>query len=322
MLSPSIASVAIAARLTSSSSSISSHIYLQVSSYPIMPQRPAFQAWRIMPMPEEPPAKEPEPQEPAPNGTAEDLSSPARGKEMRSFVLARLRPPPLVHSWEFWHDRQDRKPPADAIFRARESARDYEARLVPLATVGDVRAFWEVFNNFDLASLQLRDSVHLFHRGVKPVWEDPRNTRGGAWTFRVPRESAGEFWKMVAMLAIGETLQACVASKRISEAPDRRIGKKLTGAAFIDDICGVSLSVRFTSTLVQVWNRDGDHEEGIQKILKAVLEELPPDLQLREHQYYYKKHSEHSAFKASPSDNEPVAVNGEAERPPATLQKA
>jgi hypothetical protein len=77
--------------------------------------------------------------------------------------------------------------------------------------------------------------------------------------------------------------------------------------AFIDDICGVSLSVRFTSSLVQIWNRDGEHTEGIQNILKAVLEELPPEIQLRDHQYYYKKHSEHSAFKASPLD-EPSAT--------------
>jgi hypothetical protein len=82
------------------------------------------------------------------------------------------------------------------------------------------------------------------------------------------------------------------------------------GAAFIDDICGVSLSVRFTSTLVQIWNRDGDHKEGVQKILRAVLEELPPDLQLRDHQYYYKKHSEHSAFKAASSDNKRPSFGG------------
>ena len=253
----------------------------------------------------------------------EDDSFPTRGREMRSLLLSRLRPPPLRHGWEFWHDRLDRKPPADVIHRSRETAHDYEARLVPLAAVDDVRAFWEVFNNFDLASLQLRDSVHLFHRGVKPVWEDPRNAKGGAWTFRVPKDRAAEFWKMVAMMAVGEMLQACVASKRISEDSNWRRGRGLTGAAFIDDICGVSLSVRFTSTLVQIWNRDGDHKEGIQKILEAVLDELPPDLNLRDHQYYYKKHSEHSAFKASSTDTKrPVFTGSASDEALATLQQS
>jgi hypothetical protein len=273
-----------------------------------MPQRPTLQTSRLPPTSEEPGA---------------DLTSPARGKEMRASLLSRLRPPPLVHCWEFWHDRQDRKPPpgradddaaaAAAAKPGPETARDYEARLVPLAAVSDVRTFWEVFNNFDLAGLQLRDSVHLFHKGVKPVWEDPRNARGGAWTFRVPKDKAPEVWKTVALMAVGETLQACVDSKRISGcccSADPEHGL-MRGTAFIDDICGVSLSVRFTSILVQIWNRDGEHKEGIEKILKAVLEELPPDIQLRDHQYYYKKHSEHSAFKASTSD-EPSATSQKA----------
>ena len=81
----------------------------------------------------------------------------------------------------------------------------------------DVREFWEMFNNFDVTSLPLRDSIHLFHKGVKPVWEDPRNMKGGCWTFRVPKEKAKDFWKELCLMAIGEKLQEAVASKRISE---------------------------------------------------------------------------------------------------------
>jgi hypothetical protein len=134
-----------------------------------------------------------------------------------------------VHCWEFWHDRQDRKRSENAGDEANESAPlDYETRLIKLASVSDVRGFWEVFNNFDVFSLQLRDSVHLFHKGVKPVWEDPRNAKGGSWTFRVPKEKAPEFWKTVTLMAIGETLQACVASKRISEYFSLAAGNSLT----------------------------------------------------------------------------------------------
>jgi hypothetical protein len=164
-------------------------------------------------------------------------ASPARGKEMRTNLLTKLRAPPLVHQWEFWHDRQDRKPKPDSlttpssastpssagsVFSPTSSAAgedNYEARLVKLHTIADVREFWELFNNFDVTRLPLRDSVHLFHKGVKPVWEDARNERGGAWTFRVPKDKAKDFWSAVAMMAIGETLQAAVASKRISKCP-------------------------------------------------------------------------------------------------------
>lgn len=67
-----------------------------------------------------------------------------------------------------------------------------------------IKTFWEVFNQFPLDALKMKDSVHFFKRGVKPVWEDPRNITGGSWTFRVPKAQSGEFWKETLMLSVGE----------------------------------------------------------------------------------------------------------------------
>jgi len=231
-------------------------------------------------------------------------SPPARGAEMRSFLQARLqknRAPPLVHSWDFWHDRQDRSPTnphqqphstnsaspggtPPTVAASQTPVTDYENRLILLASVSDIKSFWSLFNNFDLAQLPLRDSIHLFKRGVKPIWEDPRNLRGGAWTFRVPKTIAPEFWKVVCMLAIGEALQAAVEEPGVE--------------TFKDDICGVSLGVRYGSMLVQVWNRDGAHEAGIQRVLETVLGGLGEGMGLREGSFYYKMHREHAAFAA------------------------
>ena len=222
-----------------------------------------------------------------PGATAEEAAattSPARGAEMRNFLQARLqknRAPPLVHSWDFWHDRQDRSQQQQATTASSSSENTYEDRLEILANIDDVRKFWNVFNNFDINRLQLRDSVHLFHKGVKPVWEDPRNARGGAWTFRVPKAQAVEFWKEVGMMAIGEQLQSCVETERTT---------------FRDDVCGISLGVRFNSMLVQIWNRDGEHREGIERMLGVVLEGLSEEIRPREGSFYYKKHSEHAGF--------------------------
>jgi len=221
-------------------------------------------------------------------------ASPARGAEMLTFLQTRLnqkmRNPPLVHSWEFWHDRQSRSTttaqppgstahtnPVDPTPRA-----DYENRLEFLALISNVKEFWSVFNNFDLAQLQLRDHVHLFHKGVKPVWEDARNVRGGSWTFRVPRAHTADFWRDLCLMAIGEQLQAAV------DDPAKQ--------SFRDDICGLSIGVRFNSMLVQVWNRDADHQAGIEAILATVLENLPDEYRPKEGTYYYKKHREHAGF--------------------------
>ena len=211
---------------------------------------------------------------------------------MRNFLQTRLqknRAPPLVHSWDFWHDRQERPNTSGTNGNSpnTEPAGKYEDRLEVLANVDDVRKFWNVFNNFDISRLQLRDSIHLFHKGVKPVWEDPRNAKGGSWTFRVPKAQATDFWKEVCMMAIGEQLQQAVESERTT---------------LRDDICGVSLGVRFDSMLIQVWNRDGEHQEGIDAVLKTMVENLSEELKPKEGTYYYKKHSEHAGFTGSMPD--------------------
>lgn len=228
-----------------------------------------------------------------PNITAEEqaaTTSPARGAEMLNFLQTRLnqknRAPALVHSWEFWHDRQDRSHVEDSD-KEKEKMVDpssYEERLELLAQISDVKAFWSVFNNFSITQLALRDSIHLFHLGVKPVWEDPRNTRGGAWTFRVPKSLAPDFWKEICMMAVGEKFQQAV-----EEGQEKK-------TSFRDDICGVSLSVRFNSMLVQIWNRDAEHEEGIQRIKESVLEGVSEELRPREGSFYYKRHNEHAGF--------------------------
>ncbi|KAE9976967.1 hypothetical protein BLS_001742 [Venturia inaequalis] len=220
-------------------------------------------------------------------------NSPARGRAMVAALSSRLRKMyPLVHSWEFWHDRSNREKPADSntpISPSSTKPEDttYEERLVKLLDITDVQHFWELYNNFPVEKmLRLRDSVHLFKKGVKPLWEDPRNLKGGAWTFRVPKELAPEFWKHLCLAAIGESLQAAVYDE--------------TKKTFRDDICGVSYSVRFNSMLIQIWNRDGDHEAGKQRILETVLREIPDELiPKRPDLYYYKKHSSHAGFTAS-----------------------
>ena len=96
------------------------------------------------------------------------------------------------HAWTFWHDKH-------------APSGDYEGRLTLLQDdIMTVKLFWEVVNSFPLQRLGFKDSVHFFKRGVKPVWEDPRNVNGGAWTFRVPKERTDQFWKELLVLAVGE----------------------------------------------------------------------------------------------------------------------
>lgn len=53
----------------------------------------------------------------------------------------------------------------------------------------------------------MRESIYLFKKGFKPIWEDRRNIHGGSWTFRVPKNIGPDVWKLVQLVAIGEELQ-------------------------------------------------------------------------------------------------------------------
>ncbi|KAI9797554.1 MAG: hypothetical protein M1825_005982 [Sarcosagium campestre] len=213
------------------------------------------------------------------SGQSEDpvsaIVSPTDRSERKNTVLKRLRPPPTKHEWEFWHDKHE----PDSVDAAKPGEPSYEDRLVMLHRIKDVGDFWKYFNNFPLANVRLRDTIHLFKKTVKPVWEDPRNICGGSWTFRFNKSVSAEAWQSVNLMAIGEVLQEAVEPG--------------------DDICGVSLSVRFNSHLISIWNRNASNQKSIDAICARFLEELPAQIKPAPSTFYYKKHSEHKGFASS-----------------------
>ncbi|KAL8707289.1 MAG: hypothetical protein Q9225_007784 [Loekoesia sp. 1 TL-2023] len=196
-------------------------------------------------------------------------STPTDRTAMRLNMLRKIRPPPFRYAWTFYHERN--------LPSAATTSASYEDRLTTmLENIITIKTFWELLNTFPLQNLKMKDSIHFFKRGVHPVWEDPRNVEGGAWTFRVSKSVSGEFWVEVLLLAVGE---------QFSEV----IGKG-------DDLCGLSLSRRFNSDLITIWNRRSNNQASIDGIRDVVLAQLSPNLKPKEGSYYYKRHSEHTGF--------------------------
>ena len=213
--------------------------------------------------------------------------SVARGRDTRTALFQRLKPFPLVHSWDFWYEKPPGQTPiqpkAETSPASATQAAPYQSQLTLLHSISDVGGFWSVWNNFNFAAVPYRESCHLFHTTVKPVWEDQRNERGGAWSFRVPAETAIAFFQDVCLLAIGEQLQEAI--------------KDDTKLTFKDDICGISFSPRNNATsVISIWNRDGANEAGIRKLLEAVLESAEADRKPRDGSYSYKKHADRAGF--------------------------
>ncbi|CBX96422.1 hypothetical protein IAQ61_005702 [Plenodomus lingam] len=216
-----------------------------------------------------------------PRASAEEQSataSPARGTAMLNSIFKSVRVPEFRFKWLFWAEKGQAGAPA-----SKAGAEDFASRPKPLGdTIISVKEFYQHFNNIPVENLKLRDSIHLFHLGVKPVWEDPRNVKGGAWYFKVSKDVASQFWHEMCLLAVGDILQGAVETKRVS---------------FNDDICGISYSVRWNAVQIAVWNRDADNEAGKEKLLAVILEKLSEELKpKKEDNYWYKAHREHKGF--------------------------
>ncbi|ORY19512.1 translation initiation factor eIF 4e-like domain-containing protein [Clohesyomyces aquaticus] len=211
---------------------------------------------------------------------ARNIASPARGTAMLNNIFKSVRVPEFRFKWQFWAEKGQS---GSAASKDKATSEEYASRPKPLGNeIITIKEFYQHFNNIPTDSLKLRDSIHLFHLGVKPLWEDPRNTRGGAWYFKV-KEIAPQMWHELCLLAVGDVLQGAVETKR---------------ETFNDDICGLSYSVRWNSVQIAVWNRDADNKEGIEKLLKVILEKLSEECRPQQDQCWYKAHKEHKGYVA------------------------
>lgn len=152
-----------------------------------------------------------------PASAAEQLAtaSPARGSAMLNSIFKSVRVPEFRFRWMFWAEKGQQSGPKDKTTGIEE----YASRPKPLGEqIISIKEFYQHFNNIPVESLKLRDSIHLFHMGIKPVWEDPRNSRGGAWYFKVSKEVAPQFWHELCLLAVGDILQGAVETKRAGKS--------------------------------------------------------------------------------------------------------
>eukprot|EP01121_Diplochlamys_sp_Union-15-3_P012088 TRINITY_DN3579_c0_g1_i1.p1 TRINITY_DN3579_c0_g1~~TRINITY_DN3579_c0_g1_i1.p1 ORF type:complete len:200 (-),score=27.41 TRINITY_DN3579_c0_g1_i1:57-656(-) len=152
----------------------------------------------------------------------------------------------------------------------------YEKTIQPLGEFNTVEDYWTLYNHIVRPNdLQYSCDYQLFKAGIKPMWEDEANKRGGKYIIRVPKKTrlASKWWEDLLLALIGEQF------------------------GVDDEICGVVVSIRYQEDIISVWNRNADNIEArniIQDTLKRVfnlppttsLEYKPHDLTLKDHSSY------------------------------------
>jgi translation initiation factor 4E len=152
----------------------------------------------------------------------------------------------LRSGWYFWF-----RPP---ISKANGYI-EYEKTLHPIASCSTAEEFFVVYQHLKRPSaLPLVSDYHLFKKGIRPIWEDEENKKGGKWIVRLKKGVADRYWEDMLFAIIGD---------QFGEASD--------------EVCGVVLSVRNGEDILSIWARtDGGRVLKIRYVVHAIFSFLFP----------------------------------------------
>jgi len=171
---------------------------------------------------------------------------------------------PLASEWSFYLFNK---------VQGSSSQDKYEENVQQLGSFSSVEGFWRIYSHLKRPNdLEPPTDYHLFRNGIRAIWEDEDNVKGGKWMIRLKKGLGSYYWERLIIALIGEQ--------------------------FPVDVLGAVMSVRFQEDYISLWNRTGDNDEVKSSILSALCSslELPQDTKLE-----YKEHGaavmDHSSFK-------------------------
>lgn len=149
---------------------------------------------------------------------------------------------------------------------------NYEAATKRLCTFSTVEEFWSFYGHLKhVDKLPYTSEYQYFRRGIKPMWEDKHNVRGGKWVCRLKRPS-----KQYAKIDESEdsiptrTSPIQIAAQRHQAAVhwERLLLAVIGGTLFPqdspyhDEVVGVVISVRKEEDIISVWNQSSSDEKA------------------------------------------------------------
>ncbi|XP_068081199.1 eukaryotic translation initiation factor 4E-1A isoform X2 [Anabrus simplex] len=142
---------------------------------------------------------------------------------------------PLQNTWTLWYFETDRN----------KSWEDNQREITSFDTAED---FWSLYNHIKLAS-ELRQGCDysLFKKGIRPMWEDDANKRGGRWLINLDKKQRtsdlDKFWLEILLCLIGEAFD------------DHN-----------DEVCGAVVNIRGKGDKLGLWTADASKSTGVLEI--------------------------------------------------------
>ncbi|XP_012060471.1 PREDICTED: eukaryotic translation initiation factor 4E type 2 [Atta cephalotes] len=163
----------------------------------------------------------------------------------------------LQYAYALWYSR--RSP-------GKTNIQSYDQNLKLVGRFASVEQFWGLYSHLVRPSdLTTHTDFHLFKVGIKPMWEDEANQKGGKWIVRLRKGLVSRCWENLILAILGEQFM---------------VG---------EEICGAVVSIRFQEDIICVWNKtasDVTITARIRDTLRRVLH-LPPTATME-----YKTHND------------------------------
>lgn len=181
-----------------------------------------------------------------------DSSSANGGSSGEQLPAECLIKHPLQNQWTLWYLESDRN-------------KSWEELQNEITTFESVEDFWSLYNYIKLPSeIRTGSDYSLFKKGVRPMWEDIANKKGGRWMITVNRNSGrgdvDNLWLDVILCLIGEAFDHS------------------------DQICGAVINNRSKCYKISIWTSDAKSEEGCIEIGNKLKDSLRLDRQALSYQ--------------------------------------
>lgn len=172
--------------------------------------------------------------------TSQEAEQTAEGENLSPEMLIKH---PLQNRWSLW-------------FYMNDKTKAWEENLLEITSFDTVEDFWALYNHIEVASkLKIGCDYALFKYGIKPMWEDERNKRGGRWLINLSRNQRSSdldaYWLEILLCLIGEAFDE-----------------------YSDDICGAVVQIRPKGDKIGVWTADVRNGDGNVRIGKKLKERL------------------------------------------------
>lgn len=100
----------------------------------------------------------------------------------------------LQHTYWLWFSR-----------KGAHRAMDYSKSLRVVGRCASVQQWWSLYSHLKRpTALSVYLELSLFKQGIKPMWEDPANSKGGQWVIRLRKNQIDRAWENVCMAMLGE----------------------------------------------------------------------------------------------------------------------